>query len=221
MDIIKEIKKNYTNLNTISTKITQNLSELKKLGVLDKKQTKTQKILREQLFKIKLDIAEENKQKPFDKNLQLENLRNIWLAAKVEDKYKLITGLYIWIPALRTDYINGEINVAKNQIVIKNFVKINTEDGTIIDIPPELIPIISSFELLNLTSRNTFIQQLRFASNIIFGKKLSIDIFRRSWVEFGARTMKQNEIANLAKKMNHSLAIHNTTYMPKQNIEYK
>ena len=217
MEFYKDIKSKYTNKNTICTKITEKLSEFKNLQVLNEEQNEQQKYLRKVLWDLKIEPDEKF---PFREELKLEKLRSIWKNFDTNDKYKLITGLYLWIPALRSDFTNADI-INNKQIVIKNFTKVNCDKGAVIDIPIELSLLIAYFSLLPKNNSSAFLKLLRKASETIFGEKFGVDIYRRSWVEFGARLYNGKQIKKLAADMNHSLAIHNSMYMPKMEIVYQ
>jgi len=219
--IIKDIKKNYTNNGTICVKITEYLTYIKNLKVLNETHIKAQTIFRGELFKLKT-IMNNTEAEPFDRSLQLEKLRLIWLKSNCDPFDKLLTGLYIWIPALRSDYIKGNCDFTSETIFIKNLIKTNTDQSKTIVVPKELKELIKNLE--KFPSNNTiFSIQLKKASLNIFQKGLTINTYRHIWTEYGYRNYNKDEIEQLAKDMNHTLTIHNKHYLPKieNKIVYK
>lgn len=197
-------------LSTVKNKIGEILSIFKYNTPLTEEQNDDQLKLRITVDMLRDKIGTIPKEK-YDKELKLENLKKIWKKYDKNDYYKLIVGLYLFIPALRSDYINGTIE--KNNIVISNYVKVNKHLGATIKIPNQLKSYIKEFKHLPKNS-NAFIAALRKASNDIFGKEYSIDIYRRAWGEFSIK-MNETEIRKIAKAMNHSYETHCLIYSPK------
>jgi hypothetical protein len=219
--IIDDIKKSYTNLGTISVKITEYLSYLKNLGVLNENQIDAQRIFREELLKLKKEI-DAIPNEPFDKSIQLEKLRKMWKKSDASNNYKLLTGLYIWIPSLRSDYVKGNCEVIGENIFIKNLVKVNKDQNRTIKIPKEIKPYISEFN--NFPKDNKiFCIELKKASLVVFKKGLTVNSYRHIWTEYGARKYTKEEIEKLSYDMNHSVAVHKKNYMPKteEKMVYK
>ena len=135
MEIIKAIESKYSNINTIRTKI---ITELKNYADTDTEHEKIsdRKILRDYLFDKKKELNDIPKE-PFNKEFQLEKLRERWTSYNQNVMYKLITGLYLFIPALRSDYAGAVVvkNKFNSIIVIKNLVKVNTDKSKTIEIP--------------------------------------------------------------------------------------
>jgi hypothetical protein len=197
--------------STIYNKIGEVLSIFKYITPLTEEQTKEQEDLRLALKHLK-DKIDNIPKEEYDTNLRLENLKEIWEKYDKNNKYKLIVGLYLFIPALRTDYINAKID--KTNFIISNYVKVNTDLGTTIKIPTELKEYINEFDNLPKNS-NAFKALLRTASKNIYNQEYSIDIYRRCWTEFSLRTMNTAEIKKIAKAMNHSYEVHCLVYSPK------
>lgn len=215
---IKDIKERYSNLNTQKTYITKQLTILKNKGELTEEEKEEQKLGRIAIENIKSKLIDKPKE-PFIKKWQLEKLRAKWRKYDDSDKYKLIVGLYLYIPALRSDYINAKIE--NGFIVIPKMIKVQTiwPDGIKIKIPKELLPLIGSFELLSKNS-HAFTQSLQTASKAIFNETFSIDFYRRCYTEWGLRKLTSTQNKQLAKDMNHSYEIHMSTYTPKTSIDY-
>jgi hypothetical protein len=198
------LQNKYNNLNTYCNKI----SEI--LNIIRTQENRSLQILyRTELARCKSLLLDKPK-KPFDSFLQLENLRNIWSQRNIIDRHGLITGLYLFIPALRSDYAGS---VIKNNQISLSLVKVNK--GSIItkQVPPELNAYIALWSTLP-TSHKTFANLLSTSSKVVFDRSISINVFRRVWTEFGLRTMTISEQKQLATDMNHSFEIHNTTYTP-------
>ena len=214
---IKIFYDKYNNLNTIKTKITVLLTELKNKGEenFSEKELKARNKYRSEVYIINSKLLDIPK-KPFDTNFQLEKLRKTWNESNVNGYYKLITGLYIWIPSIRSDYTNSVIEDSKIKIKL---IKVNKGNEKYIHIPYELKPYIKYWDQLP-TTNNSFVQALIRISKEVFFLKLSINIYRKIWTEFGERTMKPSAIIKLSEDMNHSYQIHTTIYMPKMNIVY-
>ena len=224
-DIISEIKTKYTNKNTIKYHIVKALKELKYKGVLSEYDIEQQTIGRDEIMKIKNEI-ENVPNEAFERKNKLEKLRKIWTEfddkTDTVKKYKLIVGLYIWIPALRTDFVEAEISENKKKIIIKKMVKEHSHwpNGIIINVPTQLKPYISYWDTMPKNS-NSFIQTLKVASNAIFNEKFGIGDYRKIYTEWGFRKLNQEDNKKLAKNMNHSFDVHMSYYMAKTKVVYK
>lgn len=216
---LNEIFETYDNISTRRVKISRILSELKQKEKLTTTQKKIQLMYREKLYE--LTIEYDNRQMPeFDKNNQLEKLRKEWEIYK-DGRDKLITGLFLFIEPLRSDYAtskysNGNINVK----LIKTNVNANDEEKTI-KVPQELIKLCEDYYDDLPRVNNTFVQTLKRASNKIFKRNITINDYRKIWTEYGIRTMSVTDQKKLAKNMNHSFYTHIQHYTPKMTPVYK
>ena len=140
-------------------------------------------------------------------NDSLENIREIWLKKKkdvlVERKVLLLTWLYIWIPALRSDYYNSKIE--DNKIIINNKVKVDKDSSYSVDIPEELQDLVEYYDTIPKI-KNSFCTILSRASNKLFNKSYSVNMYRHLWVDYQKRTNNDLDARiSLAEQMNHSL----------------
>ena len=214
MDFLKQVKENHSNLNSQNKKISDYLVMLRNKKELTSKEIDDQVLLRAELHSIQRKRRAVPKE-PFDKKLQLEKLREIW---KYHDDSvaKLIVGLYLFIPALRSDYKKSEY---QDGTISLRTIKCKPRDIQII-VPEILIELCENF-YDRLPKHDYFIKYVQRSSTKLFQNDLGINDYRKIWAEFGHRTMTAPDIEELAFNMNHSLAIHNSEYMPNMIIEYK
>ena len=209
---IKYMETKYINDNTRRTYITKYAINVLKTvtqttTVLDSL-TKYRKYIKD----IEMKLLNENASKVLTDSL--ENVRKIWLLKfqnemlktkpdKIICKALLFTGLYIWIPALRTDFLNSEIK--DNKIFIPNLVKRNTSKSKLIDIPNQLNTLIKYHKYLPKI-KNSYTTTLSRDSTKLFGQPYSINVFRKLWVDWQKRTNNDLDARiKLSHDMNHSL----------------
>ncbi len=146
-----------------------------------------------------------------DNFIDLEDLRKIWLH-KYEDTYEFfVLALYIWLPARRTDYVN--LTLKKNEngeyvFYLPSQVKVNKEEEAFMDIPEELekmdFPIYVT--MIRKTNNNSLVKQVARYSKKIFDKNLSINLYRKIWVDYIRKTGNDlDDRIELAEQMNHNL----------------
>jgi hypothetical protein len=210
---IEQLEDKYDNINTRCKYISIILSLLHQQSPIN-----TSLVHQYNTYLHTLKTLLNNKELPaFDNTLQLEKLQQIWtLSPDTNPKHKLITGLYLFIQPLRSDYAGSYI--LNNQIHVK-LIKVNKGQTRIIDIPTQLLPYINIYHTLP-SNNNSFVQLLSYASKKIFDKYLSINSYRHIWAEYGKRTLSIENQQILASSMNHSFNIHNSNYLPKQHIQY-
>lgn len=231
---ILELEEKYTNLNTKSKYISMILSEIKKKKELNeiklklelkrelnedeglsKKDLELRRKYRDYLYKLKIQI--DNVELPvFEETLKLETLRQKWIEYKGSKKWKLVTGLYLFIEPLRSDYAGSKLNGL--QINVK-LIKCNKDEERVIDIPVELREYLDVFDKLP-ENNNNFVQLLTRASSKIFNKELSVNAYRHIWTEYAKRVLSLDEQRRLSVKMNHSFSVHEKRYLPKQEMQY-
>ena len=210
---IEYLKKKYPNIQTYCNYISSILVNIRNEVPVNEP---LQLLYRTELKRCK-QIIEDLPKDSFDISLQLEKLRDIWYKRNIIDRHGLIIGLYLFLPALRSDYAESFI---KDNLINITLSKINKGSVITREIPPELTPFLHLYK--NLPSRhNTFTNAVAIASRIIFDRTITINVFRRIWTEFGLRTMTVSEQRNLAYNMNHSFEIHNRQYTPQMQIVYK
>ena len=219
-ETIKKLERKYDNLNTLSFNVSGILSILNKRenenGKLTKKEITIQKKYREYIHEARKKL--DNKElEPFNNDMKLEKLRERWEEYNMNRKYKLITGLYLFMEPLRSDYAGATL--LEDKKIRVRLVKVNIGEYSIIDIPEKLHEYLDCFDLLPVKN-NAFINILRKASENIFGEQYSVNIYRHIWAEYGKRMLSISEQIELAKKMNHSMTIHEARYLPKQEIVY-
>jgi len=219
-ETIKKLEKKYDNLNTLSSNVSGILSILNKRenenGKLTKKEITIQKKYRDYIHETRKKL--DNKEpEPFNNDMKLEKLREVWEKYDKNRKYKLITGLYLYIEPLRSDYAGATL-LEDNKIRVR-LMKVNIGEYNTINIPEILHEYLDCFDLLPVKN-SAFINILRTASENIFGEQYSINTYRHIWAEYGKRMMSISEQIELAKKMNHSMTIHEARYLPKQEIVY-
>lgn len=217
--IIKDLHDTYSNINTVKTKIVNLLSELKKKEQdtgLNKTEKKIQDLYRKEVYKLQIEVNDRPKPE-FDKNNQLEKLREEW-NQHVDNRDKLITGLYIWLEPLRSDYADSTY---KEGFITLKLIKTNKDIEKKIKVPNQLIELCNNFYDSLPKINNTFVKTLSRASDKIFKRNLTINDFRKIWTEYGLRKLSVSEQKKLAKNMNHSFATHMNNYTPKMEPVYK
>lgn len=211
---IKELESFYKNNNTIKTWIVKIINELKKKEPKVKNEIMIK--YREELERLQILYVEEKKTKvPTEKQkenyIPLEKLREIWLDS-YEDTYEFfVLGLYIWLPAKRTDYVN--LTLKKNKDGLYYFhlpkqIKVNQNKSVDIEIPEELEQINYEDYVIRLrkTSNNSLVKQIKRYSKKIFEKEISINLFRKLWVDYIKNTDNSlDSRINLSNDMNHSI----------------
>lgn len=203
----------YTNIQTYAKYISFILTDIKNENPIN---TELQQLYRNELSRCKV-LIEDLPKDSFDESLQIEKLRDIWMKRNIIDRHGLIIGLYLWIPALRSDYAGSFI---KDNFIHISLIKVNTDMIVTRAIPDILLPFIPFFKLLP-TRHNSFTNAVAIASKIIFNKNITINTYRRIWAEYGLRTMTVSQQRHLAFLMNHSFEIHNKLYTPQMQIVYK
>lgn len=212
-DTINYLKNKYTNIQTYCKHISLILRDIRNEEPVNEF---LQTVYRNELGRCKM-LIEELPKKSFDKELQLEKLRKIWSERNIIDRNALITGLYLFIPALRSDYTESFI---KDNFIYITLSKINKGVVVTREIPNELKSLLHLYNTLP-KSHNSFTNTLSLASKRIFNKNITINTYRRIWTEFGIRTMTVQEQKHLAFLMNHSWNIHMKEYTPLMEIVYK
>lgn len=216
---LEELHKTYSNINTVKTKIVSLLSELKQKEQdkgLTKIEKKIQELYRKEVYKLQIDVN--NRERPtFDKNNQLEKLREEW-KLHIDNRDKLITGLYLFIEPLRSDYADS--NYKDGYITVK-LIKTNADTEKQIKVPKQLIKLCDDYYHHLPKVNNTFTKTLSRASKKVFKRNLTINDFRKIWTEYGIRTMSIRKQKELAKNMNHSFATHMSEYTPRMVPVYK
>lgn len=207
--IIKEIETKTDSFSSRQKLISEKVRELKSKTRVNKSLVQR---LNDKGREYHLVYMEESKQKILVPEQKLETLRETWTSFKPENindyEYKLITGLYIWIPALRSDYAYAKIN---NNIISFTPLKVNTETRKHIVVPEELFDFIGYFVFLPKNAE-AFKKKLIRASNRIFKQNFGINIYRHAWASFSNRTMTVADISETAKQMNHSYDVHTRIY---------
>lgn len=216
---LEELHKTYSNINTVKTKIVSLLSELKQKEQdkgLTKIEKKIQELYRKEVYKLQIDVN--NRERPeFNKDNQLEKLRKEW-ELHVDGRDKLITGLYLYIEPLHSDYANSKY--LDGYINLK-LIKTNKDTDKKIKVPKQLIKLCDDYYNNLPKVNNTFVQTLRRASKKIFKRNITINDYRKIWTEYGIRTMSMRQQKELAKNMNHSFATHMSEYTPRMVPVYK
>ena len=212
-DTINYLKNKYTNIQTYSKHIALILKDIRNEEPVNEF---LQTLYRNELRRCK-EIIENLPKQSFDRELQLEKLRETWLKRNKIDRDALITGLYLFIPSLRSDYAESFI---KDNLIYITLSKINKGKIVTREIPNELKSLVHLYNTLPKT-HNLFTNTLALASKRIFNKNITINTYRRIWTEFGIRTMTINEQKNLAFLMNHSYNIHTKEYTPLMQVVYK
>tara|TARA_R110000868_G_scaffold261216_3_gene519299 strand:+ start:1014 stop:1733 length:720 start_codon:yes stop_codon:yes gene_type:complete len=217
---LEEIFNTYDNLNTRMTKISRLLSELKQKEKLTKIEKKIQLMYRKKLYELKIEY-DERERPEFNKDNQLEKLRKDW-ELHVDGRDKLITGLYLFLEPLHSDYADSKY--LDGYISLK-LIKTNADVEKKIKVPKQLLKLCDNFYNDLPKVNNTFVQTLRRASQRVFKRNITINDYRKIWTEYGIRTMSIRKQKELAKKMNHSFATHMSEYTPRmvpvysQNVE--
>ena len=203
----------YPNIYTYTNQISNILTNIKNTIPIN---TDLQALYRAELHRCKNKISDIPK-KPFQVNLQLEKLQNIWYSRNIIDRNALIVGLFILMPPLRSDFAQAYI---KEDVFHIPLIKVNK--GTIITraIPQQLKPYLEFFSELP-KKYHSFTNAVALASKQIFNQSITINMYRRIWTEYGLRTMTISQQRELAKDMNHSFEIHNTQYTPLMQPVYE
>lgn len=207
------LQNKYSNIYTYTKHISFILTQIKNEIPLN---IDLQTLYRLELTRTKT-IIQDLPKKPFDHSIQLEHLRHIWIQRNIIDRHSLIIGLYLFLPALRSDYAKAFI---QDNIIHIPLIKVNTDKVITHNIPQELLPYIHLFPTLPKLHK-TFANTVALSSKIIFNKTITINMFRRIWTEFGLRTMTVSQQRQLAQNMNHSFQMHNTCYTPLMQPVYK
>lgn len=215
---LEELHNTYSNINTVKTKVVSLLSELKQKEQekgLTKIEKKTQELYRKEVYKLQIEVN--NRERPaFDKNNQLEKLREEW-KMHIDNRDKLITGLYLFIEPLRSDYADS---IYKDGYITVKLIKVNMDEKKI-KVPKQLVKLCDDYYNDLPKVNNTFAKTLSRASEKVLKKNLTINDYRKIWTEYGIRTMSIKKQKELAKKMNHSFATHMSEYTPRMVPVYK
>ena len=142
----------------------------------------------------------------------LEELRKKWIDTKKIDLDYYIVGLYLFIPPLRSDYSGSILN--DNTINLKT-VKVKTGIDKV-ELPQELQEFKHLHGELTKINNNYFCKKIERATTKIFGKRLTINVFRK----LAVKNVKDNgndfnERMDLAKNMRHSPNISMNIYETK------
>lgn len=212
-ETVNYLKNKYKNIQTYRKHISFILSEIRNDEFLNEK---LQLMYRNELYRC-IKIIEDIPKEPFDESLQLEKLREIWKQRNIIDRHGLIVGLYLFIPALRSDYAESYI---KDDVIYITLGKVNKGEIVSRKVPDELKSFMHIYKALP-TKRDVFANYVGISSKKIFGIKITINVLRRIWTEFGLRTMSISEQRDLAYLMNHSWEMHMKEYTPLMKIVYK
>jgi hypothetical protein len=183
---------------------------------LNKTEKKIQDLYRKEVYRLQIEVNDRPKPE-FDKKNQLEKLREEW-NQHINNRDKLIIGLYIWLEPLRSDYADSKY---ENGYISVKLIKTNKDIEKKIKVPNELIELCENFYNSLPKLNNTFVKTLSRASDKIFKRNITINDFRKIWTEFGIRRMTLKQQKELAKNMNHSFATHMGHYTPKMVPVYK
>ena len=153
-----------------------------------------------------------------ENQLNLDQLRKIWLE-KYQDTYEFfVVGLYIWMPARRSDYVNLELKKDENRnfiFYLPKQVKVNKTEEVFIQIPDELekMDYPNYVNLLHKNTNNSFVKQIARYSKKIFDKDLTINLYRKIWVDYIKKNGNDlDDRIELAENMNHSLMTSKKVY---------
>lgn len=202
---LRILREKYPNNNTYSSYIVKEINLIKDREATNKKIKKALETYRKELLVIRLLINEKKKDQLASDNdkenfIKLETLRKMWeLAPNSLDK--LITGFYIFYPALRTDW--ADVYISENKFVFPRFIKEDKGGSKTKPIIDEFIPLLKFVPNIN-KNHSSFASRIVVASEKIFRKKIGINLYRKIWVfEYRGRSIKDRE--ELAKSMNHTI----------------
>jgi len=212
---IKEIRQEYSNDNTVNSKIVKIVNELKPREKTNKKVAAALKVYRKEMFDIKIKSDQEQKKQQCSEKekkayASLEDLRGVWryLEPGVD---KLMTGFYLFYPALRSDWAN--VDVEGDFFVFDKFIKRSTggEQGELQKpIVDELKPLIRYLPAMP-RNNDSFRKRLNRIFQNSFGKNIGINMLRKIWV-CENRNLSISEREELARDMNHSLFVSRLSY---------
>ena len=192
------LEEKYSNPNTLKAKVVEIINWLKIQPFT------TEKLLREYRDYL-IELKEEADELLDTRELEggsLEELRSTWENYRTCYE-KFLVGLYLFIPALRSDYCNAQL--IGDTIHIENLVKQNTNKSMDIQLPTKLYHMRQYF--MDIPQNHKVLSShIIKASMKIFGEPLGINNYRRLWVDYQKRI--DNDLDSritLAKKMNHSL----------------
>jgi len=142
----------------------------------------------------------------------LKDLRKKWLETKKIDLDYYIIGLYIFKPAIRSDYAGSKL---EDNIIKLKTIKVDTGINEV-ELPEELNDFKHLHNELTKINNNYLCKKVERASTKIFGKRLTINIFRKIWVANVKNANNElEERIELARQMRHTLFVSRDVYETK------